>query len=236
MIWGSLSPVDIASVCFLSQWQQRMKIALAETHPEESQIKHHYSPGKYCEEISSPPTAEEMRDEAPFPDALWSTLNQALLQENGGRRGGRQLLQPPPRSHRVNVWTHQKHAKCIQMCNKQEPTCRTNRHPSCWAFNEASCIYQGAWWGVAICQVSKKPLCLLHRTSNRNGRSLAARGYILFALWGSCFTIYAEKKKKSIKHGRGHKMTVVHLTCYRRCSASPTILIHIIELQLLCEW
>lgn len=129
MIWGSFAPVDIASVCFLSQWQQWMKIALAETHPEESQIKHHYSPGKYCEEISSPATAEEMRDEALFPGVLWSTLNQALLQENGGWRGGRQLLQPPPRSHPVNVWTHQKHAKCIQMCNTQEPTCRTNRHP-----------------------------------------------------------------------------------------------------------
>lgn len=53
-------------VCFLSQWQQWVKIALTETHPEESQIKHHYSLGKYCEEISSPLATEEMRSEALF--------------------------------------------------------------------------------------------------------------------------------------------------------------------------
>lgn len=82
------------------------------------------------------------------------------------------------------------------MCNTQEPTCRTNRHPRAELSSRPHAYINALGGGVAICQVSKKPLRLTHRASNGNRRSLDACGYILFALWGSCFTIYAEKKIK----------------------------------------
>lgn len=93
------SPVDIAPVCFFSQWQQWTKIALTETHPEESQIKHHYSLGKYCEEISSPPAARGNEGRGTIPGVLWSTLNQALLREDRRWRSSRQLPRPLPSEH-----------------------------------------------------------------------------------------------------------------------------------------